>query len=283
MAASPPGELKLATTIPIERAEVTDEDEQLTQQIRYKENYCTELRRPYSEVCTFPVEDPQKTFQALLNVRDVAHAITLKELKVKLTSGEDGVAGAVYEGRWYMRRRSVSTKLVIVETENSEAYKRLEISAKHTFTEIGNVLHETWIFEVLKRPENGAWELIYRWMKGRGYNDLELAGLVLFTTYVSAFAIPLAIALFPLTILAAVSYVKNQKTKMVPFYRYILDFDGGNGPTVAERVELGRNKRGVQNQALTETEELHMLFELFKSGALTKEEYERQKEKIIGV
>ena len=251
MASSPPSELKIATTIPIER--------EFKREIRYKQSYCAELRRPASWMYTFQVKDPEKTFQALLNVRDMIRVLRLKGLKAKLISGDDGVVGATYEGHWYKSQRFVVTNLVIVETENSDTYKRLEISVKHTFTNSAEVYYETWIFEVLQRSDDGGWELVLKLM-GKELNVLELAVLILFSIFVFAIMVPVAIVCFPLTIFVVVQTNNMHKAKMMPFYQYLLEFgdEMDYGRTVLQSIQQEANSRGAQNQIVTETEELHM-------------------------
>lgn len=284
MAAVPQEELKVATTINIETAEA-DDSETLMKDISYRLNRWLELHRPDAETYKFRVEDPERTFQALLNLRETIWAKTLKELKVTLVSGENGVVGAAYEGNWYLGSLPVLSRFTIVETENSAEYKRLEVSVKHTYTG-SNPSHagtkvETWVFEVRQREADGAWELVFVMKYGKIMTNLELILYIPAAIFLGIILLALLTLAFPLTIYSMFQTPKDKKEAMLPLYRYLLGSNQINRPRNVQRGTQRQGKVGGKSQAREEAEALRIIFDLFKSGALTQEEFEIQKRKII--
>ena len=279
MAELPLGGLKVATTIPIETA-TPDNDDELKANIAYRPQL-----RFSTKTIRFPVEDPEQTFQRLLNVREVARKKTLNQLKVNLVAGEDGVAGAIYEGNWHYFNKSTLTRLTIVATENAAEYKRLEIAVKHLLTTTGQnrTEPETWIFEVKQGEADGAWEVVFTLKHHWELNAVERMFVWIPVGLFCLLQIVIAIVLFPVTIYAITDAIKSTKEQILPLYRYLLGIEGATRQKPPQRVALPVKQRTNRKKGLTETDELAKLFELFKAGALTKEEYEIQKGKIIGV
>ena len=278
MATLPPGGLKVATTIPIETAAV-DNGEELKKVVSF--SFVPLL----SETYKLPVEDPERAFQALLNVREVVRKKTLNELKVTLVSGEDGVVGATYEGNWYVNNESIFSRFTLVETENVDYYKRLEIDAHHTHVSSGlsSPPPERWKIEVKQGEEEGAWQIVFRVKYDMFANKILLVFCGIHFLAGTILVSIAALVLFPVTMVAHHYYVQMNKQQILLLYRYLLGLEGATLPKpsigVAQPVQSGVGGK----EALTESDELAKLFVLFKTGALTKEEYEVQKGKIIGV
>lgn len=229
------GELKVATSIPIERAPA-DDSEALKKNISYKYSLCTE-HRPQSETYKFRVEDPERSFQALLNLRQTILVKTLNELDTTLVSGEDGVAGAAYEGNWYINDSSAFSRLTILETENTDEYKRLEVGVKHIVTNNCGGLDETWIFEIQQRPADGAWELSVVLKQGKVMNNFELAVYTLVVGYMCFGILVVSLAFLPCTVCLMHQGLNSKKEKMLPFYRHVLGSNDTTHPTKEQRME----------------------------------------------
>ena len=277
MSALPPGGLKVATTIPIETAEADNGDE-----LKKATSYSFSL--PLSETFQIPVVDPEQTFQALLNVREVVRKKTLNALKVTLVSGEDGVVGAAYEGNWRVREASTLSRLTIVKTENVAEYKRLELSVLHTNVSNAenSAVPETWTFEIQQDSE-GTWLLVFN-VKYDVFSDKLLSVLCCIPVLLNVIVVgALAVAGFPITILLVKQRIEAKKQQTLPLWRYVLGIEGPNRPKPSQQGRQPAKQVISRKEPLTETDELAKLFVLFKAGALTKEEFELQKGKIIGV
>ena len=226
-----PGEIKVAEEIHIPRA---DDDDLLTANLKYKFECCG-IFNDHCKRYDMPVADPEGTFQALLDVRTMVYIKSLHQLDLRLLSGEDGAVGTVYEGSQILGRYRALSRLTIVDIQNGLDFKYLELSLKHTPQERGITSRETWSFEVRRHPESGSWVLVFcdKHISGMSRNE-ELLCMIP-SMLVTVFLLALALALLPLTIVARDAKVREQKNRIVPLYRYLLEYD----PETRTRNELG--------------------------------------------
>ena len=211
-----------------------------------------------------PIQDEVSAFHALLDVQALVGAYTLRRVYLELVSGEEGVIGSTYEGR--------------VPTVGKAARHHV---MRYKLEEMSDTPGNRVVEYTVEECDNNGMYLRYSWRFEVKPGVVVLNKDITYMRPIPKILYPVLPLLAPVILILAIATIilivcdpNRPVHNMFPVYRYLHDFT----PSGALEGGLSGPRSGGKTPEVTE---LHQLFEMLKAGALTRDEFDALKKKVL--
>lgn len=173
-------------------------------------------------VYEFPVDDPDRAWQAVMDLPSTIHMRKGKTMKLELKTGEDRQIGAVYEGSPTNPMFSYPrpARFEITDLKIGINNKELSLSVESYNADDPP---ETWKFE-LKKSNGGAWIISLTEAKTPSACEYLTFGIL------SPVWLPLLVVFSPLVYLEVTAGKSKEKPRLFLLYSHLHDYDPSKPP-----------------------------------------------------